>query len=246
MRSFLLSVLLTLPAVAQTPAASPSERGWQVLEAALKAAGGREKLEAVQDLSFELQTRVLSPQGEFDVRSDSKFIFPGTARQNSEMPFGEVNLATDGKTGWMKGPKGLGDLPPEQVRQMQADLARANLLFRPPRDRSRVKWVAEETVDGKLCDVLEIDDVGGGPLRLSVDRRSGDVLKRAYRADAPGGGGMTSVEEVLSDYRSVSGLRLSFRVRVMRDGKLARDSMTRQLRVNSGLDPQELLRRPGA
>jgi hypothetical protein len=160
------------------------------------------------------------------------------------MPFGEVSLAADEKGGWMNGPKGLVDLPAEERRRIAADLARGNILFRPPRDRSRVRWVAEEAVEGKPCDVIEIADVGGGPLRLWVDRATKDILKRGYRAENPGGGGSAQVEELVSDYKEVNGLRLSFRLRVMRDGRLARDSVTRQLKINSGLDPQELARKP--
>jgi hypothetical protein len=244
MRTILAATALAASALAQTPPAGASERGWQVLEAALKAAGGRDKLEAVKDLSFQLQTRVIAPQGDFDIRSESRFVFPRTVRQESAMPFGEVSMAVNGDRGWMKGPKGLIELPPAELRRIEADLARGNFLFRPPKDPSQVRWAAEETVEGRLCDVIEIAGVGGVPLRLAVDRQSFDILKRSYRSEAPGSGTLGQVEEFLSDYREIEGLRLSFRVRVMRDGKLARDSVTRELRINSGLNAQELFRPP--
>ena len=246
MRTPLLALFLAVSAAAQTAPANATERGWQVLEAGLKAAGGREKLEAVQDYSFELQSHVIAPQGDLDVRSENRFVFPSTFRLDSHTPFGEQNVAGDGKFGWTRAATGIVTLPPEELTRIAADLARSNVLFRPPRDRSRVKWVAEDTIDGKACDVIEISEVGGAPLRLSIERRSGDFVKRGYRADTPGARGVGSVEAFMSDYRTVGGLRLAFRVRVMLDGKLVRESVTEQFQINSGLDPQELLRRPGA
>lgn len=237
-------LLVSIPAGAQPAAEEAPERGWRVLEAALKAAGGREKLAAVQDLWFELDSHVIAPQGEFDVRSVSRMVFPSTVRQDSRLPFGDVSLALDGTSGWMKGPQGATEIPAADLRRMQADLARGNVLFRPPADRAAVRWVGEESVTGRQCDVIEIANVGGEPMRLSADRETGHIIKRSYRAEAPGGGGLANVEELVSDFREVDGLRLSFKVRVMRDGKLSRESVTRSMKVNTGLSAQELMRRP--
>lgn len=228
---------------AQPAAQKPEDRGWTVLEAALKAAGGRDKLAAVRDLSFELRSQAISPQGKFDIESKSLFVLPDTVRQESKMPFGQMVMAVDRLGGWRTGPQGTQPIPTAEVQRIQADLARANVLFRPPANRAAVRWVAAETVEDRACDVIEIANVSGSPLRLSVDRETGDVLKRSYRAEAPGGGA-ANVEEILSDYRQVGGLRQSFHLRVMRNGKLARESVTRDLKVNTGLKVDDLLRQP--
>ncbi len=235
MRLRCLLVAAALPVLAD-------QRGWEVLEAALQAAGGREKLLAVRDLSFDLDSHVVSTQGEFDIQSRSRMVFPDTVRQDSKMPFGDMSMALDSRSGWRQGPTGAVEVPPAELKRVQADVARANILFRPPADSAAVRWVAEESVAGRPCDIIEIAAVGGAPMRLSVDRQTRDVVKRSYRAEAPGGG-MAAVEEIISDFRQIDGLRLSFKVRVLRDGKLARESGTRNLKINSGLNAEELLRR---
>ncbi|MBI3667813.1 MAG: hypothetical protein HY236_16545 [Acidobacteria bacterium] len=244
-RAAFVILLVVFPRVArsQPVAESAGERGWKVLEAALKAAGGREKLAAIQDMSFDLDSHVVAPQGEFDIQSKSWFMAPSTVRQQSTLPLGEFVMALDSRTGWRKGPQGTAALPATEIQRIQADLARANILLHPPADRSAVRWVTTDKVEGRLCDVIEIADVAGKPLRLAVDRANGAVLKRSYRGEAPDGR-PTNVEEFVSDYRQVDGLRMSFKVRVLRDGKLARESVTRDLQINTGLKAEELMRQP--
>jgi len=235
-RSWLLA-LTVMPLLSQ----SPAERGWSVLEAALKAAGGREKLSAVRDMSFDLQSRMASPMGEMSFTSRNRMVFPDIVRQDMAMPFGPMTIGFNSSEGWRKGPPGVEKLSADQLRRMLAHLKNVNVLFRPPEDRQSVKWLATEPVEGRACDVIEISQPDAVPLRLYVDRANGEVLKRTYRVENSTGG-MADVEEFLSDYREVSGLRLSHKVREMRDGKFARESATSNMKVNTGLQPEELLK----
>jgi hypothetical protein len=132
-------------------------------------------------------------------------------------------------------------IPAEQLRRTLAHLKNVNVLFRPPSDPKSVRWVADEAVEGRGCDVIELSLGEGEPARLYVDRTSGDLLKRSYRLENSSGG-MAAVEEFLSDYREVGGLRLSFRVRELRDGKFARESTTSNLKINTGLQAEDLVK----
>jgi hypothetical protein len=226
-------------AAAALAAQTPREKGWSVLEAALQAAGGREKLAGVRDMAFELQSRMITPMGEMSFTSRNQLVFPNTVRQDFSMPFGAMTIAFNGTAGWRKGPPGIEKISAEQLRLSLAHLARVNLLFRPPSDPSTVRWDAQDAVNGRACDVIEITSLGD-PLRLWVDRANGEVLKRAYRVENSSGG-RDEVEEYLSDYREVGGLRLSFQVREMRNSKFARESLTSNMRLNSGLKAADLL-----
>jgi hypothetical protein len=235
----MVRVLLMLGAAAAA-AQEAGTRGWSVLERALQAAGGREKLSAVRDMSFELQSRMVTPLGEMNVASRNQFVFPDTVRQDMTLPAGRLTIAFSRSEGWQQGPQGVQKIPPDQLRRTLAHLARVNILFRPPSDPAKVRWVSNEAVDGRGCEVIEITSLGDS-LRLAVDRESGNVLKRAYRVEGSTGV-MTEVEEFLSDFREVDGLRLAFKVREVRDGKLARESVTSNLRINTGIRAEELLR----
>ena len=229
--------------LAQPVPESPQERGWAVLEAALKAAGGREKLAAVKDMTFELQTHVVTPAGPLDLKSKSLFVLPDTVRQEIATPAGAAIIALDRWSGWRIGPGGRDEIPAAELQRTQAELARTNILFRAPADRSAVRWAGTDTVGERACDLIEIANVAGAPIRLCVDRQSGDVVKRSYRGPGPDGK-PAAVEELLSDFRTVDGLRLYFRVRVLRDGKLARESVTSNMKINVGLKAEELLKPP--
>jgi len=231
------AALAAVPLLAQ----SAGERGWQVLEAALKAAGGRERLAAVRDMSFDLQSRMATPMGEMNFTSKNRLVFPDTVRQDMTMPFGPMTIAFDSAEGWRKGPPGTEKIPPDQLRRTIAHLKNVNILFRPPQDAKTVRWLAVETLEGRACDVIEVSQAEAEPARLYVDRSNGEVVKRAYRVENSSGG-MANVEEFLSDHRDVAGLRLSFKVREMRDGKFARESVTSNMQVNTGLKAADLLR----
>ena len=236
MLRFLLATLTMLPLAAQTP----EQRGWAVLEAALKAAGGREKLAAVRDMAFELQSRMATPVGEMNVSSRNQLVFPDTVRQELTLPTGQLVIAFNSSEGWQKGPQGVKKTPANQLRLTLAHLARVNLLYRPPTQPGPVRFVGNESVEGKPCDVIEVTHLGD-PLRLYVERSTGDVVKRSYRVENSTGG-MANVEEFHSDFREVAGLRLSFQVREVRDGQFARESATANMKLNTGLKAEDLLR----
>jgi hypothetical protein len=233
-----VAILILVPALW---AQSPEERGWTVLEAALKAAGGREKLSAVRDMSFDLQSRMATPIGEVTFTSHSRLVFPDTVRQDLNMPSGSMTIAFNSTQGWRKGPPGVEKIPADQLRRTLAHLQKVNVLFRPPSDRKAVRWVTNEAVEGHGCDVIEVRLGDGEPARLYVERNSGELLKRSYRVENSSGG-MALVEEFLTDYREVAGLRLSFQVRELRDGKFARESTTSNMKINSGLQAEDLVK----
>ncbi len=179
--------------------------------------------------------------GEMSFTSRNRIVFPDTVRQDLAMPLGPMTIAFNSSAGWRKGPPGVEKIPADQLRRTLAHLKNVNVLFRPPEDRQLVKWLAAEPAEGRACDVIEIRQSDAVPLRLYVDPANGEVLKRTYRVENSTGG-MAGVEEFLSDYREVAGLRLSHKVREMRDGKFARESATSNLKLNTGLQPEELLK----
>ena len=221
-------------------AQADGDRGWPVLESALKAAGGRDKLAAVRDLTFDLESRMVTPMGEMKLTSRNQAVLPDTVRQDITAPVGRMTVAFTASEGWRKSPQGVEKIAPGQLRLTLAHLHNVNILFRPPSDPKAVRWVAEETLDGRAADVIEIRQPDAEPLRLWVDRAAGEVRKRAYRIENSAGG-MAAVEEFLSDYRQVGGLRLSFQVREMRDGKFARESATSNMQINTGIKAEALV-----
>ncbi len=241
-----LAVALAIGAMivmAQPVFESPQERGWAVLEETLKAAGGREKLAAIRDISFDVQSKLPVQTGVLDLASKIRVVLPDTVRQDMSTQAGESTIALDRWRGWRRAPGGQDEIPADQLQRTQAEMARTYWMFRPPADRSSLRWVGTETVEGRACDVIEIANVAGAPLRLFVDRQTRDVLKRTYRAIAPDGK-PADVEEFLSDYRVVDGLRWPFKIRVTRNGNPARETITKNMKINTGLKAEDLMRVP--
>ena len=133
------------------------------------------------------------------------------------------------------------DLPNEAAALQRAELARRHILYGDLPAKELVRYRREEPVDDRIADVIEIIDVGGAPLRLYVDRESKDVVKHVYVGDIPGGG-MAQVEETQSDFIDTDGFRFATKRAVVRNGTPARTSVLSNIRVNSGVKREIVLR----
>ena len=72
------------------------------------------------------------------------------------------------------------ELSPERAGQIRADVARANVLLGPAPSPEAVRFLRSEKVDNREADVIEVQDVGGGPVRLYIDLETRDLLKIVY------------------------------------------------------------------
>ena len=57
-------------------------------------------------------------------------------------------------------------------------------------------------------------------------------------------GGQAEMEELLSDYREVSGILVPHRIEVHMNGSKFIESMVKEAKVNSGVNPDDLARKP--
>jgi hypothetical protein len=147
----------------------------------------------------------------------------------------------DGERGWQKTASGERDLPESSVELQRSDLDRAHVLLGPLPDQKSVRLRGAETVDRRPVDVIEIADVGGTPLHLYIDQESRDVLKQTFEGKVPNGT-TAQVEEIFSDFQTVGGFRWHMSKRTLRNGKEAVRSVTSNLRVNSGLTREQIVR----
>lgn len=213
---------------------------WGIYLAARKQAGGVEPGRLV-DYSYDVVTTLPAGKSQVDVHGSVVVILPDLIRQELQTPQGLTQLFFDGVAAWQVLGGKRRDLPNEAAALQRAELARRHILYGDLPAKELVRYRREEPVDDRTADVIEIIDVGGAPLRLYVDRESKDVVKHVYVGDIPGGG-MAQVEETQSDFIDVGGFRFATRRAVVRNGKPARTSVLSEIRVNSGVNREILLR----
>jgi len=231
---------LSIPEPKQPASKSDSsslQKGRDLLHLAQQSLGGADKLAAVKDLQYHAEVEVQTPGGpSLKVKQNNSFLMAGVLRQESEFPFGKQLLYSDGKSGWTAGMQGVQNLPPPVVRQARAEMFRQLLaLSLSDHDPDRAVNYAG---DG----VLEISSKDGESVRLQVDEKSGMPLKLSYQESGPQG--PASFEQIYSDWREVSGVRVPFAWTVTQAGKTYAEVKIQDYKINSGLTEEALGKKP--
>jgi hypothetical protein len=219
-----------------TAAENPVEKGRALYDAAREAASGGKTL---RDITYSRSTQFSNQGKSLTLQSAVQIVLPDASRTEVNAPGGQTILIYDGKSVMNKS---TGQALPRQAADLQRrELARTFALFGPEPAEGTVRYRGEEQVDGRTADVIELFDVGDTPLRLYLDRETHDVLKRMYVGDAPDGT-MSQVEEILSDYKAVGGIRWPHKMRTTRNGKPGPSSTVVNVAVNTGVAKADLLK----
>jgi outer membrane lipoprotein-sorting protein len=212
----------------------PMEKGRALYDAARKAAGAEH---AVHDISYERSTQLESQGRKVKVQSSVQVVLPDASRTEVTVPGGTTVFVFDGKS--VRNVTNGQTLPQQAADLQRRELARTFALFGPEPESGTVRYRGQEEVAGKTVDVIELFDVGDTPLRLYLDRDTHDVIRRVYVGDAPDGT-MAQVEETLSDYQAVDGVRLPHSIRTKRNGKAGPSSTIANVVINQGLSKADI------
>ena len=238
-----IAVPVARPAAAAVGPARPEEleRGRTILAAAQKAAGGLERLRGIKDLSVATSGKIFGPEGEIPLASRETIIFPSVLRSEHRLPSGELVTFFDGNIGWRKTPQGVRDLTDMMKSSFRAEVIRHTYNLLCAEGESSVQFEKRDKVGEIEAEVILIRKEGES-VRLFVETASGTLLKKAYRGI--GTGGPADFEQIYSDYREVSGIQLPFRIEVKQNGARFLEATVNDVKINSGLDPAELGKKP--
>lgn len=100
----------------------------------------------------------------------------------------------------------------------------------------------ERTVNYAGEGVLEIASKDGENVRLQVDEKTGTPLKLTYQESGPQG--PAAYEQIYSDWRDVSGVRVPFAWTVTQAGKKYAEVKVQAYKINSGLTEEALSKKP--
>jgi zinc protease len=228
---------LTIPEPKKETAAQADpaslEKGKALLQRVQQALGGADKLAAVRDIQYQANVEMQTPGAVMKVKQTNTFLAPASLRQDLELPFGKQSVYSDGTSGWMAGFQGAQALPPQAVKQARAEVFRQiALIVLSDRDPDR-------TVNYAGSGMLEISSKNGESVRLEVDEKTGIPAKTSYQE-----GGQGSISQIFSDWRDVDGIRLPFAWTTMRDDKQFATVKIDNYKINSGLTPEVLSKKP--
>jgi len=227
------------PEVAETTEASLAQ-GKQILVRAQQAAGGTEKLAAVNDYTmladYELDPAVPNIGG-FKIAQTDRWIKPSSLRQDSVLPAGRVSAYTDGRVGWISTAQGWAALSGVQRSQIGGDLFR--VYFR---------LLLSDRIEGRTVNAIEdntvqITDTTGQMSTVEFDEQTHLPKRVSYDTQQTGGAPIYS-EDVYEDFRPVGGILMPFKITINQGGHRFSDVAVKEYKINSGINPTELGRRP--
>jgi len=234
-----VAIDLTIPppqAEATKSDAATLEKGKQLLQKMQQAVGGADKLAAIKDYTESAEFQLGPAAGSVHVKQTDRWVAPSSFRQESELPQGKIAAYWDGQTGWIVAGQRSGILAGTQLKQVQGDLFRIyfRLLLSDRLEGRKVNAVDDDTV--------EISDASGEVARVVMGPNGlpASVLYDSANVAGP----PVAVEEDLSDFREVGGVKLPYVVKIMQGGQKFADVTVAEYRLNSGLKAQDLGKKP--
>ena len=146
-------------------------------------------------------------------------------------------MYTDGKIGWTSTSRGWGALAGPERSRVFGDLFRVyyRLLLSDRLEGRVVNAIDESSV--------QITDAAGQTTNVEFDPRT-HLLKRVSYDLQQVGGAPVYTDEVYDDFRDVGGIKVPFKIVINQGVTRFSDVVVKEYKINTGLSPLELARRP--
>jgi len=230
---------LTIPEpkkeAAQADAASLA-KGREIMARVQRAVGGAGKLAAVRDFTVTQYDRFDPSAGRLDSSETDRWIAPSYLRQDSRETSGPLSMYCDGKLGWFSTPRGAGPLRGATLQEMRNEVFHVYFSLLEAGGEGGASVVA---VDDRTVEISAGDQIA----RLAIDAATGLPQQLLYDSPRPSGPAQP-MEEEYSDFHEVNGIQVPFHVTYRQGGKYLAESAVSQYRINTGLQLEDLERRP--
>jgi outer membrane lipoprotein-sorting protein len=223
--------------------ASGSADARDLIDRAIAAKGGLERLRAIKSITAVTQARMTSPEGQIQAESTTYLQYPNRMRVETKMAEAVIVQTFDGSRAWVKDRMGTHEVPERMIRDLDATFKRDTVAaLLAAHDGTLRARLLPDTKDGagKVRRALELTALDVEPFVLNIDPDTGLVVRQTYVA---GGPGSPLVEEVFGDYREVEGVQIAFTAVVSQGGQQVLERRVTSIRINAPLDPT-LFQRP--
>jgi outer membrane lipoprotein-sorting protein len=215
------------------PDPKAAARGRALLDEALRAKGGRDKVAGIKDLTVTGKVKVsFGPQA---IEGDFERIFraDGSLRLQIATPMGDIVVLVTPEGAWQMGGGHSRAVPKDEADEQRASVWRDRdlILLRHLDKETFVEARPPETVGGVAYDVVVLRKGDGTyETKLLLDPRSKTIFRIVYDEK-----GATSTEEY-RDYKQVDGILFSFTQHHERQGQTIDATLT-DIKVNAGYPP---------
>jgi len=233
-------MLLPASHVAQAPPA-PADETRALIDQAVRAKGGLPLLRSLRTVKSAYDLVFATPAGDANVTATAYVRYPGQFRIDANGPDGLRILTFDNGAAWVSDGVKAEDAPPSETAALRAGVQRDTvaLLLAMADGRVQAKRAPPVYVVGREMPALDVTLPDAGRLTMVFDAATGLLLQQRYG----GSGGEPVTVESFTDYRTVEGLQVAYRMSVKREGQFPIERVLRTFEVNPPIDPA-LFRKP--
>lgn len=213
---------ITIPELEVAQAAATDEsraRGMALIERAVEAVGGAERLASVTSVRRSGAAVATAPQGQMQIELNEVYVYPDRQRQEMKLPFGTMVSVVTAEGGFIDTPQGVQEMPESRLADSRKSMRRQLLPLLRARLDDGFEAVALEAgeVAGRAVDQVQVS-LAGDLITLAIASDNGQVVAMTFRGNgltgAPG-----EIHQVYSDFREVNGLSLPFVTDATFDGE---------------------------
>jgi zinc protease len=220
------------------------EKAKALLDRAVAAKGGLDKLRAIKRITAKTRTSMVAPDGRTQEAESTTYLeYPNHVRVETKLPEALTLQVYDGERAWVRDPRGVQEVPPRYIRELETSLKRDTISVLLAAEQGSVRARALPDVKdeaGKVQHALELSSTDLEPMVLYIDPETGLISKQTYIV---GGPGQPLIEEMFADYRAVDGVQIAYAANVRVAGKPTLERHVSQITLNPPSDPA-LFKRP--
>lgn len=241
---------------ANTPVSPPSESPEsaqntepnvrEIIDAAIAAHGGLERLQAVKNIVTESHSFEHFPDGDVQDEGRSKaYFYPDKFRSDWDIDGDVGGLIFDGNSLFRLTDGDAKPVPSEEVASylifFKDSLFREPIWLLPALSKGKipVQYAGTEEVKGIPTSVLRVTQPSGKKLKVFISKETHYVVQFSYEVGI--GGGVENVIAFFEDYRDIDGVKVAHH-RATKNGEY-RQILITDIELNAEID--EALFRPG-
>lgn len=246
MRKFICLIVAALT-TAQGVRADDKAEMKALIEKAVAAQGGKEKLAMIKATTYKSKGKVYTQGDDYDFTSDYAVQLPDKLRLRMEIESNGVKvtivIVNDGKTAWRKVGKDTTEYSKEGFAEVQEDMYanRVEKLLTVLEDKDiELSPLGEIKVDDKAVVGMRVTHKGHRDVNLYFAKDSGLLVKSERIIKDQMHGGKEYRQEVFyRDYKDFGGIKRATKVDIKRDGEKFVESELSDFENKDMIDPAE-------
>lgn len=227
----LIDIAIPLPAGEKGPEASAESlaHGQKLFAKAVAAMGDPAKVMAVRGMRMEGDLLQSTPMGEMTLAAEVVTAYPDKVRFALDTPGGRMNMIVNGAKGVIRMPQGSMPLPEAERKNILDNFLREPFYVWQNAGQYQIQALGRLPFAGQEALGLAISG-RGVEFRLFLDPQTMLPLGNSYQSLTQEG--PATVEEHLSDYRDVDGVKVPFKTESWANGKKVSAQTIKTLQLN--------------